>query len=262
MKITSRQKQEYDENGFFIARNFIPPDQLNAISERLNMAALGKLDARIAIQVEPEVQKDNLQAGDPLDRIRKVSGVARHDPFFKALAADENMVELMQGVLGDNIRFFGDECQLKPAHYGSAHAWHQDAPYFHHDLMPIATLWIAIDDATRENGCIEVVPGSHKQGIIERRNRDQAWFEEGEFDTGNAVHATLKAGDALVFDILLPHGSGPNKTPSRRRSVIYRYTNVDDLTPEMEEIVKRRGNLTDDKNAPSVFGRIPVGHRK
>lgn len=245
MKITSRQKQEYEETGFFIVRNLIPPDQLNAISERLNMAALGQLDARIAIQVEPEVRKDDIRVDDPLDRIRKVSGVARYDPFFKALAADKNIVELMRGVLGDNIHFFGDECQLKPAHYGSAHAWHQDAPYFHHDPMPVATLWIAVDDATRENGCIEVVPGLHKQGIIERRNADQAWFDEGEFDTSQAVYATLKAGDALVFDILLPHGSGPNQTPTRRRCVIYRYTNAGGLTPEMEAIVERRGDLTE-----------------
>ena len=240
MKITRRQKRDYVENGFFIVRSLIPADQLNAISERLNMAALGQLDARITIQIEPVVQKDDIWADDPLDRIRKVSGVARYDPFFRALARDKNIVELMRGVLGNNIRFFGDECQLKPARYGSAHAWHQDAPYFHHDPMPVATLWIAVDDATRENGCIEVVPGLHKQGIIERRNADQSWFEEEELDTSQAVYATLKAGDALVFDILLPHGSGPNQTPARRRSVIYRYANADDLTPEMEAIVERR----------------------
>lgn len=256
MKITPQQKQEYDENGFFIARNLIPPRQLNAISERLNMAALGKLDPNIVVQVEPEVQKNNIQADDPLDRIRKVKEVVRYDPFFKALAADGNILELMHGVLGDNIRFFDDECQLKPAHYGFAHLWHQDAPYFHHRPMPVATLWIAVDDATRENGCVEVVPGLHRQGIIQRRNADKPWFEAEEFDTSNAVHAVLKAGDAIVFDLLLPHGSGPNKTPNRRRAVIYRYANVGTLTPEVVEIVERQGGLTDDENAPRVFSRI------
>ena len=253
MKITEQQKQDYRDKGYFIARNLIPHDQLETIRERLDMAALGKLDSNIFVQVEPEIQRTGIQTENPLDRIRKVSRVARYDPFFQALAADENILELMRGLLGNNLRFFGDECQLKPAYYGSAHAWHQDAPYFYREPLQVATVWIAIDRATCANGCIEVVPGAHKHGILERRNPKQAWFDADEFDTSGAVYAEIEAGDALIFDILLPHGSGANRTPNRRRSVIYRYINTDGLTPETWEVANRHGALVDDPDVHPIF---------
>ncbi|MDA0749020.1 MAG: phytanoyl-CoA dioxygenase family protein [bacterium] len=253
MKPTSQQIQQYKDNGFTIVPNVIPPDQLERIADRLNQAALGKLDPGISVQVEPEIQRTGTQTANPLDRIRKVARVVPHDPFFRDLACEDGILELARGFIGENIRFFGDECQLKPAFHGSAHAWHQDAPYFHTEPMPVVTLWMAIDDATEENGCIEVVPGLHKQGILERKNAKQAWFNEGEFDTSNAVRAEVKAGGVLVFDIQLPHGSGPNRTPNRRRSAIYRYVNVDHLTPEMKAVAIRHGSLIDDPEAHPVF---------
>ena len=80
--------------------------------------------------MEPEVQKNNLQADDPLDGIKKFRAWPDTTLSSKRWQRLEKWSNLMQGVLGDNIRFFGDKCQLKLAHYGSAHAWHLDAPYF------------------------------------------------------------------------------------------------------------------------------------
>ena len=159
----------------------------------------------------------------------------------------------MRDILGDNLRFFGDEAQLKPAFYGSAHAWHQDAPYFFLTPLPVATVWIAVDEATPENGCLQVVPGLHRQGILKHPSPNQPWFDVGEFDSTDAVPVVLNAGDALFFHLCLPHGSDPNKSSNRRRSLILRYINVDRITPDMIPLVERHGCLSKAFDSHPIF---------
>lgn len=240
--VSAEQMQEYIENGFFIVRRLVAPEPLRELAEHLDRAALGKLSPGIFVQVEPEVQKSGAATGHPLDRVRKVAHLAKNDPFFRSFVSQDRILGLMRGILGANIRYFGDEAQLKPPFLGSAHPWHQDAPYFHPEPFPCATVWIAVDPATRENGCMEVIPGGHKKGILPRRT-GQAWFEDGELDISQAVPACLEPGDALVFHVLLPHGSGPNRTSLRRRSMIARYVNVDALSASQAHVVIKNGGL-------------------
>ncbi len=243
MLLSLEQRVEYEESGSTIVEGLIPPGLLRKIGDHLDRAALGELNSGIGVQVEPEVQRENIQPENYLDRIRKVSRLVPNDEFFAAVATNERILACMRDLLGENLRFFGDEAQLKPAHYGSAHHWHQDAPYFYVKPIPACTVWIAVDDATEQNGCLEVVPGRHKCGILERSNPDQAWFEKGEFDTSQAVPVTLKAGDGLFFHLCLPHGSKANTSTFRRRSLIYRYVNVDRIAPDMIPTVMAKGHL-------------------
>ncbi len=253
MNLTPNQIRDYHTDGFTIVEGLISPRLLKGIAEHLDRAALGQLDSGIAVQVEPEVQRLDIRPENPLNRIRKVSRVVRHDSFFRSVATCEPILSCMQDILGDNLRFFGDEAQLKPAFYGSAHAWHQDAPYFYSIPLPVATVWIAVDEATPENGCLQVVPGLHRQGILKRPNSDQPWFDEGEFDSTDAVPVVLNAGDALFFHLCLPHGSGPNTSSNRRRSLIYRYINVDRITTDMIPLVNRHGCLSNAPDSHPIF---------
>ena len=238
MTLTSDQIMDYHTDGFTIVKGLIPPGFLKEIADHLDRAALGQLDSGIAVQVEPEVQRLDIRPDNPLNRIRKVSRVVRHDSFFRSVATCEPILSCMRDILGDNLRFFGDEAQLKPAVYGSAHAWHQDAPYFYSIPLPVATVWIAVDEATPENGCLQVVPGLHRQGILKRTD---------------AVPVVLNAGDALFFHLCLPHGSGPNTSSNRRRSLIYRYINVDRITTDMIPLVNRHGCLSNAPDSHSIF---------
>jgi phytanoyl-CoA hydroxylase len=174
------ERGAYQEQGFFIAKNLVPASLLTALATRLDKAARGELDERIYRQIEPQVKRVGGDMGDPIDYVRKVQKLAENDLFFDDFVTNHRLLSLVHGLYGENIRYFGDEVQLKPAKVGSAHPWHQDAPYFHGEPMDVVTIWIAVDDATRENGCIEVIPGAHKQGILSRPNPERPWFETGE----------------------------------------------------------------------------------
>ena len=249
-------KQAYEDDGYFIARNLVPLELRELLAARLDSAARGELDQQIYRQIEPVVKRSGRDTGDPIDYVRKVQKLAEHDRFFAEFVTNSRLLSMIHGLYGENIRYFGDEAQLKPALVGSAHPWHQDAPYFHKDPMDVVTVWIAVDDATRENGCIEVIPGAHKRGILPRPDPNKPWFETGELDVSEAVHAEISAGDALVFDVLLPHGSGPNVSKHRRRSMICRYVNLDTVRPDQWDVVTKHGVLSNDPAAHSIFAPV------
>ena len=117
MTLTPNQIRDYHADGFTIVEGLISPGLLKEIAEHLDRAALGQLDSGIAVQVEPEVQRLDIRPENPLNRIRKVSRVVRHDSFFRSVATCEPILSCMRDILGDNLRFFGDEAQLKPAFF-------------------------------------------------------------------------------------------------------------------------------------------------
>lgn len=250
-------RREYRENGFFIAPDLVPAELLEALRDRLDSAARGELDSGIFRQVEPKIAKSGGADGDPIDYTRKVAKLAENDEFFRRFVCNRRLLSVIHGLFGENIRYFGDEAQLKPAQVGSAHPWHQDAPYFHREPMEVATVWIAVDDATVENGCLEVIPGAHRRGMLPRPDPSRPWFETGELDLSEAVHAEVPAGGALIFDVLVPHGSGPNNSPYRRRSMISRYVNLASVKPNQIDAVRKHGVLTDEPGAHSIFSPLP-----
>jgi ectoine hydroxylase-related dioxygenase (phytanoyl-CoA dioxygenase family) len=250
---TDTLRAQYRADGFRIVRKLFDADEIAGLGAQLNRAARGELSPEIAIQVEPELAGSAER--DPLLRVRKVAGLARNDPYFKAFVGQTKITRLVTAILGDDIRYLGDEAQLKPPRNGSAHPWHQDAPYFHREPMSFATIWISIDAASRANGCLEVLPGRHLT-LLPRRSNSKAWVEDGEWDTSASLAVELSPGDALIFHALLPHGSGPNRTDLQRRSLIARYVNVAGISPEHAKIVQRHGALSSDPSQVEIFRNI------
>lgn len=133
------------------------------------------------------------------------------------------MAAIATALLGPDVVLLQSIMLLKPPRIGGAKVWHQDNAYFRRDPNHIVGFWVACDDATVENGCMHVIPGSHTRGILEhggfKNDYGTLWapsFEE-------AVAVPLKAGDALMFHGELLHGSPPNNTDERRRSMQYHY---------------------------------------
>jgi ectoine hydroxylase-related dioxygenase (phytanoyl-CoA dioxygenase family) len=116
---------------------------------------------------------------------------------------------------------------LKPAFHGSAHGLHQDSAYWPMDPPALVTVSIALDDATPENGCIQVIPGSHRWGLQAwgriARDRDEPLTDREDVDLSGRVDVPLKAGSALLFHSLIVHGSGPNNSPRSRNTALYAY---------------------------------------
>ena len=112
---------------------------------------------------------------------------------------------------------------------GLALPWHQDGEYWPMRPLATVTIWVAIDPATRENGCLRVIPGSHRHGLLgHETNDDQALvvnraIRSGQIDEGRAYDVELERGQVSLHDALVVHASNANPSGRRRCGYAIRY---------------------------------------
>ena len=110
---------------------------------------------------------------------------------------------------------------MKPPFHGAEKPWHQDTAYFDYTpLGGVIGVWIALDEATVENGCMQVIPGSHLDGPAKHYHVRDCQLEDGGVRVDRAVVVPLKPGGALFFSGLIHHGTPPNTSGDRRRALL------------------------------------------
>ena len=145
------------------------------------------------------------------------------------LAAHGAVLDAVGGVLGGDILVDGTLVFYKPARDAGYVSWHQDSVYSDWHLTPTVSAWIALTASRRANGCMRVVPGSHKQGVLAHSNsRDDAnLLFRGErvaaVDESRAVDVTLRPGEMSLHHSTIVHGSNPNTSDEPRVGFIVRY---------------------------------------
>ncbi len=145
-------------------------------------------------------------------------------------AQHPGILDLVAQLIGPDIILWGSQVFCKPPLIGKEIPWHQDGQYW--PIRPVATcsVWIALDDATPENGCLRFIPGSHANGRIYRHRvtarsdvvLDQE-VEPAQFDASGARDDVLAAGEFSMHDVYLIHGSNANRSPRRRAGFVIRY---------------------------------------
>ena len=227
--------QAWNRDGFFVVRGFADP-AIGQAMERETIAAIrdnppsanpGRAFYRAGdgLFIQPEAQPD-FQAREPEDLISKVfnphlSGTARD------FALSQGVADLVAGLLGDDIDVFQSQFIFKnPGAWGQP--WHQDSFYFPFDRQPQVGVWLAISEATLENGCLSVLPGSHTadihlHGPDLREGANQGYREVTGLDVAAAVPMLMAPGDLLVFHSYLLHRSQDNRATSRRSAMVCHY---------------------------------------
>ncbi|MFC9977320.1 phytanoyl-CoA dioxygenase family protein [Spirillospora sp. NPDC127200] len=150
------------------------------------------------------------------------------DPFWVRLVSDDRLLDIAQRFVGPDIALFASHYIAKPPYTGKAVLWHQDGAFWPLDPMRVVTLWLAVDRSTPENGCLRVIPGSHRQGlhgVREREGRDAVFDVESDVavDESRAVDMVLEPGDVEVHHPNIMHGSNANASPHRRCGLTIRY---------------------------------------
>jgi len=146
-------------------------------------------------------------------------------PFLTRMIADPRLVEIAVSLVGPDVRMSWEQLVAKPPHASTELPWHQDDGYAPTDPPGYLTCWLALDDADEENGCIWIIPGSHRHGIFRHRSAGP-YFRSGIEAFGheeNAVPAPVRKGEALLFNSLTLHRSGPNECARARRAWIVQY---------------------------------------
>lgn len=145
------------------------------------------------------------------------------------LLTNPRIVALVGDLLGENVVAWGSHFFCKMPGDGKAVAWHQDASYWPLTPSRAVTVWLAIDDADRENACMRFLAGSHHFGHLTYRPSDPAEHNvlnqtiENVERFGSPVDVELKAGEISIHSDLLLHGSEANTSTRRRCGLTLRY---------------------------------------
>ena len=110
MALTDDQKREFDENGYVIVRNLLTCEEVDAVGQRADQIAVGEIaQPASAVQVEPAIQREEVAAKSKLESIRKLSSVARTDPIMHAHATNPKILDILEGLIGPDIKLFDDQ---------------------------------------------------------------------------------------------------------------------------------------------------------
>lgn len=118
--------------------------------------------------------------------------------------------------------------------------WHQDDGYTAVTPSPYLTLWLALNDATTENGCISVLPGSHKRGLVAHRPSDVGLVCHDADDPDQGVPVPVKAGSLAVFQSLTMHKSGANVSSGTRKAYIVQFSSAGLRNAETGELIDNK----------------------
>lgn len=226
MPLTQQQLETYNEQGYLVVDNVLPPDVLRTLRERIEqITALAAAGSAAEFSVETE-----LDAKDAAP-LRKLNDVCKRDSTFLAIAARDDLLDLAAQLTANaqRIMLYSDQVFMKAALCGSEKPLHQDNSYFR--VAPsdhAVTCWIAVDDATVENGCMNYVPRSHKLGLLPHKLITPLHLTpEDRSASGEEVPVPVKAGGCIFHHLLTLHGSKANRSPHPRRAWAVHYCNRD-----------------------------------
>jgi len=224
--LTSEQGAAWERDGFFIVRGLAGAETGRAMHARaveLARKADGAGLAGVSL-VQPEARADP-SARQPEDRVSKIFKLHRQEPVFRGFIQDERVLDLAAGLLGPDLDCFLSQFIFKNAG-ALGQPWHQDSFYFRFDRGPQLGLWLAVTEATLQNGCLHVVPGSHREAVHthvpdRRPGANYGYVEIVDHDMSSAIPVEMKPGDLLVFHSHLMHRSTDNQSSRLRAAMVY-----------------------------------------
>ena len=160
------------------------------------------------------------------------------------LISDERFTAIAAGILGtENVQLHHNKLFIKPSEKGSPFPMHQDAPFFpHHNHRMIAGV-VHFDDAPIEKGCIRVVPGSHKLGMLEHLPEGGWHLPFSQYPIESAVPCPAEAGDVLFFSYLTIHGSGINVSNEARTTLLVQMRDPMDPPVKLAHLSRGQGMM-------------------
>lgn len=198
----------FEQGGYAVVRNVIDADLIDEARRHVDWLISKNPDRR------PEWLSEDLMP---------------HDPFWLRLVSDDRLLDVVEQFVGPDIALFASHHIAKPPHDGQPVLFHQDGAYWPLEPMKVVTIVLWLDDTCSENGCLRVIPGTHRLELQETRERKDIpnvldyTIDEGAYDESAAVDLELQAGDISLHHPHVIHGSNANTTNGWRRGLNIQY---------------------------------------
>ena len=215
-RLSVQEIAHYQSEGWVIPQFRLPPARVAQMREALDALIRDNPGVRPEKLVSAHVEGDNGEG---------VRGSRR----FLEPAMDPEIVELVSGVIGEDVILWGCHVFCKPAAEGYETPWHQDGHYW--PIRPLAncTVWVALEESTVANGCLRVIPRSHRGGVLHphlHEDRTDLTLNQrmaDDIDEAAAVDLELQPGQMSLHDVYMIHGAKANTSTRRRTGVALRY---------------------------------------
>ncbi|PCJ51859.1 MAG: phytanoyl-CoA dioxygenase family protein [Planctomycetota bacterium] len=228
MLLSQDQLAEYNENGYIIIKNFLTNDEIECL--------LSENDEQTHLNKFKHSRKDTNGKESKISLWNHPS-----DNIYGNIARSHKLVDRVEELLGGEVYHWHSKMMLKEAKTGGAWEWHQDYGYWYNNgclTADLASCMMGINHSTKENGCLQVLKGSHKIGRIDHgevggqtgANKERVQEAEKKYEK---VYVELDPGDALFFHSNLLHTSAPNESEQSRLVLICCY-NKKDNSPFIE----------------------------
>ena len=226
--LTSQQIDFYNENGYLLVKGMFKREEMATLREECHtliarLSQLRSVDATwgSAREAVPEA-KDT--------KLLHCHNVQYHSGAFTRLICDERFTAAAADLIGSpNVQLHHTKMFIKPPEKGSPFPMHQDAPYFPHDKHSMIAGIIHFDGASLEKGCVRVVPGSHKLGILEHIPTGGWHLPFEQYPINEALACEAGIGDVLFFSYLTIHGSNINASHEARTTLLVQMRDPTDM---------------------------------
>ena len=231
MKLISQEVEQFKRVGYLkIDGRVIDDEHLTVLRQHYDTlfaqkrGTIGEGLRNLAVVGESESDED----ADRAEEMLQIMEMWSLDEEFRKLLYHEPLLDIAESLIGPDIQLFHDQALYKPAYHGGEVYWHQDNAYWQCDPPNLVSIWIALDDADEENGCMNVIPGSYVEGLAAH---GRAESEKGKLpallevkpDVDRAVPVPVEAGCAMVHHCMTLHQTNPNRSSRDRRAMVLHY---------------------------------------
>ncbi len=214
--LTDEQKQFYADNGYVLVPGLLTSEE----------AAMYRQETHDLAHRLSAIRSINSTWGsantvtDKPTQLLHCHDVQFQSAAFSRLLVNDKLTEVAADLIGPNVQLHHTKMFIKPPEKGSPFPMHQDAPFFPHENHSMIAAIVHFDDAPVEKGCVRVVPGSHKLGLLPHIATGSWHLSPDEYPVAEAIPIEAKAGDALFFSYLTIHGSGINVSAEARTTIL------------------------------------------
>lgn len=249
MNLSAADVESYRNQGYLVFERLIHGEKLDHYLALLRDAVERSKNLRGDAHWTFELDENGAER--PEHMLHKIQGVCVAVPGILDLAKEPAIIDKVASLLGPDIDVFGTKFFPLLPGGGTSTFWHQDNFYFDTWADDIVTCGIYLEDTTRENGCLKVIPGSHKDGPQTHQRNPGTYGSWVEVDESRAVDLEIPGGTVLLFSANLLHGANPNRSDRSRYSTAWHY-----IPGAMDLPQFRRGQYDDRHVVRSSSARV------